>query len=99
MQKFFKIIVGVFVIVTLVGCTSSNTSYNSSYTPNSYNVSEDECIEPENPYSRSQEGHYAGYEWAEKKDPSRCGGNSDSFIEGCDEYLRQAEEYENCLNN
>jgi hypothetical protein len=31
-------------------------------------------------------GHEAGYSWAEKKgvaNPDDCGGNSQSFIEGC----------------
>lgn len=31
-------------------------------------------------------GHEAGYEWAERNDitdPDDCGGNSNSFIEGC----------------
>src|SRR5436853_2639709 len=31
-------------------------------------------------------GHEAGYEWAEEHDitdPDDCGGNSESFIEGC----------------
>ncbi|MHB0914905.1 MAG: hypothetical protein ACYC4M_04375 [Thermoleophilia bacterium] len=39
-------------------------------------------------------GHEAGYEWAEEHgitDPDDCGGNSDSFIEGCEAY---AEEYQ-----
>lgn len=34
-------------------------------------------------------GHEAGYNWAEEKgitDPSDCGGNSNSFIEGCESY-------------
>ena len=34
-------------------------------------------------------GHNAGYEWAESKgidDPSDCGGNSQSLIEGCMSY-------------
>lgn len=34
-------------------------------------------------------GHQAGREWAERKgitDPDDCGGNSTSFIEGCQEY-------------
>jgi len=38
-------------------------------------------------------GHKAGYEWAEDNqitDPDDCGGNSNSFIEGCMAY---AEEY------
>ena len=31
-------------------------------------------------------GHEAGFEWAKEQgvsDPSECGGDSDSFIEGC----------------
>ena len=39
-------------------------------------------------------GHEAGYAWAEEKgitDPENCGGNSWSFIEGCQAY---AEEHE-----
>lgn len=38
------------------------------------------------------EGHDAGREWAEDKgiaDPSDCGGNSSSFIEGCEEYAEE----------
>lgn len=34
-------------------------------------------------------GHQAGYDWAEEKgitDPESCGGNSQSFIEGCKAY-------------
>lgn len=34
-------------------------------------------------------GHAAGYRWAEEHDitdPSHCGGNSQSFIEGCEVY-------------
>lgn len=37
-------------------------------------------------------GHDAGYAWAEEKgidDPDDCGGNSDSFIEGCKEYAEE----------
>lgn len=35
-------------------------------------------------------GHKAGYEWAEENeisDRSDCGGNSSSFIEGCQAYV------------
>jgi hypothetical protein len=35
-------------------------------------------------------GHEAGYEWAQRKgitDPDDCGGNSNSFIEGCKSYV------------
>lgn len=37
-------------------------------------------------------GHEAGWEWAEQQeiaDPDDCGGNSDSFIEGCIAYAEQ----------
>lgn len=39
-------------------------------------------------------GHEAGYEWAEEHDiddPDRCGGNSQSFIEGCQAYAEEQE--------
>lgn len=38
-------------------------------------------------------GHQAGYEWAEKnniKNISDCGGNSDSFITGCQVWAQEA---------
>jgi hypothetical protein len=37
-------------------------------------------------------GHQAGYDWAEENDlddPDDCGGNSQSFIEGCEEYAEE----------
>lgn len=37
-------------------------------------------------------GHEAGYEWANAQgidDPSDCGGNSQSFIEGCEAYANE----------
>ena len=57
------------------------------------------CAElaPDNPYSPGS-GHYAGFEWAQRNDVSSCGGNSTSFIEGCDEYLRQQAAYEECAS-
>ncbi len=41
-----------------------------------------------NPYS-SGSGHYAGFEWAERKGVTSCGGNNSSFIGGCEEFLSQ----------
>ena len=50
---------------------------------------------PDNTYDEGS-GHYAGYEWgSEGKD---CGGNSNSFIEGCEEYQNQENAYQYCLN-
>lgn len=46
-----------------------------------------------NPYSDGS-GHYAGFEWAKNKSVSSCGGKSNSFIGGCEEYLSQIENCE-----
>lgn len=43
------------------------------------------------------EGHDAGYEWAQEQgitDPDDCGGNSQSFIEGCEEAAEEAADEE-----
>jgi hypothetical protein len=94
-------IVGIIIIIAIIwglyaifsDDNSSGSSYESDY-DSSYD-SDCSNLEPENPYS-SGTGHYAGYEWAENKGVSSCGGNSDSFIEGCEEYLSQEEAFENC---
>lgn len=42
-------------------------------------------------------GHEAGFEWADKKgieDPDDCGGNSNSFIEGCRAWAEEQAEDE-----
>lgn len=44
------------------------------------------------PCTQDCSGHQAGYDWAEKKDIDsidNCGGNSQSFIEGCYEYVNE----------
>ncbi len=53
-------------------------------------------LEPENPYDYDS-GHYAGFEWGENG--NSCGGNSNSFIEGCEDYQAQEEAYDECLSN
>lgn len=61
------------------------SSYSNSYEDYDYNdYSED--YGGYNPYNEGS-GHYAGYEWAEENGVTDCGGNSASFIEGCEEYL------------
>lgn len=40
-------------------------------------------------------GHEAGYDWADEngiEDPDDCGGNSQSFVEGCRAYAEEREE-------
>jgi len=41
------------------------------------------------PCTEDCSGHEAGYQWAEEKGiehPDDCGGNSQSFVEGCEAY-------------
>ena len=45
-----------------------------------------------NPCTGDCSGHEAGYNWAEDNginNPDDCGGNSDSFIEGCQTYAEE----------
>jgi len=53
------------------------------------------CYYPKNPY-RDGTGHFAGYEWAKKNEATSCGGNSPSFIGGCEVYVQQVIEYYTC---
>jgi hypothetical protein len=46
------------------------------------------------PCTQDCSGHEAGYEWAERNgidDEGNCGGNSNSFIEGCQAYVEENE--------
>jgi hypothetical protein len=76
------------IVCLVTGCTDSAESESKSF-------SSRECTEPENPYS-VETGHYAGFEWAESNGVGSCDGNSQSFIEGCEEYLRQRTKYDEC---
>lgn len=53
------------------------------------------ALEPDNPYGEGS-GHYAGFKWGE--DGNSCSGNSQSFIEGCEDYQRQEEAYSACVS-
>lgn len=68
--------------LVISGCSSNS---NDDY----YTENNGEKVEIGNPYSEGS-GHYTGYEWAERTGGS-CSGNSNSFIEGCEEYYRQTE--------
>lgn len=44
------------------------------------------------PCTEDCSGHEAGFEWAEEngiEDVDDCGGNSNSFIEGCESYVEE----------
>lgn len=71
-----------------------NTSDSTSPLDTSSSYSSPNCEEPENPYTPGT-GHYAGWEWGEEG--NYCDGNSESFIEGCEEYDQAETDYFDCL--
>lgn len=97
-------VVGFIIVIALIWGVSSLFS-NDEYESNTNNAASVNSFydtdtgdsayygELENPYDDGS-GHSAGYEWAEENDVDSCGGNSDSFIEGCEEYLEQKEQEE-----
>lgn len=102
----FKISLLVIITLSLLASGCGNSAYSGSdsdyvggyYSGSSYDDYENAPVEPENPYSTFQEGHYAGYEWAQDNEVDSCGGNSDSFIEGCEEYVNERDEYQSSLD-
>lgn len=99
--------VGVIIVIVIIWGVSSlfskdevkndslkSNAYEATYYGSSHDDNYDsyDYEEPENPYDEGS-GHSAGYEWAMENEPSECGGNSDSFIEGCQEYLDEMEAY------
>lgn len=78
--------------LSIVGCDKGTTSSDSAVTT-SKNI--EKCIEPHNPYNDGG-GHDAGFNWAIENDGG-CNGNSDSFNEGCEEYYRQLNQYNECI--
>ncbi len=77
----------------LSGCDSSS----SSFTPKKTKTKIEDCHEPANPYNDGG-GHDAGFNWA-RENGGNCDGHSDSFNEGCAEYYRQLNEYNECVSN
>lgn len=57
----------------------------------------EDCISPNNPYNDGG-GHDAGFIWA-AENGGDCNGYSDSFNEGCAEFHRQLDEYNQCIAN
>ncbi len=85
-QLFFMTVLGVigisaFVFMDSFFASSPNSQQtNKSKTFYNYNCTSD-CS-----------GHEAGYNWAEEKginNSDDCGGNSNSFIEGCKAYVEE----------
>lgn len=79
----YTVPLSIMTALILSACSDSGSS-GGRY--DDYQEPEDEIIE--SPYSDGT-GHDAGFKWAEENDiddPEDCGGNSISFIEGCEEY-------------
>jgi hypothetical protein len=89
-MRCFILLLTVTGLMLTVGCRSSAPSNSPDSNGDAVN-----CTEPENPYDEGS-GHYAGYEWAQSSGSGTCGGKSQSFIEGCEEYESQEAEYEEC---
>lgn len=96
-MRYFILVSGMLLLA--VGCANKTDIVDRTYTPE---MVEENRGEVENSgdslYFNSYEctddcsGHEAGYEWAERKgigDVDDCGGNSNSFIEGCQSYVEE----------
>ena len=81
-------LLALFFVLALGGCNPSSSSFSSQTSEESKSEEKAPPARIENPYSQGT-GHYAGFEWAERTGGG-CSGNSHSFNEGCEEYLRQA---------
>ena len=97
------------IIIVLFVCGGiASFSNKQKDTPSSYNSdcslsdtkNDKDCsiLEPNDPYNDGS-GHFAGFEWAQENGASGCDGNSDSFNDVCEEYLRQYNAYDECLSN
>jgi len=97
-----KSVLVILAIIALVYVFSGSTKNKNPYESETSKVNvvnsssnKEDCRSPENPYEDGS-GHYAGFEW-EAENGYECNGNSESFIEGCQEYVRQLDSYNTCL--
>ncbi len=92
----------IFIVIFAVSVynhyTAKNIEKTYGYKVETSGVTEKpDCssLVPQNPYD-SDSGHSAGFEWGASGND--CGGNSDAFIEGCEEYQNQENAYQYCLS-
>jgi hypothetical protein len=84
-----------FVVVALSGCAASEETEAEAEAEAAADYEQnDNQIGTFMGYECTEDcsGHEAGYEWAEENeitDPDDCGGNSDSFEEGCRAYAEE----------
>lgn len=107
-KKILKIsvcvVIAVFFSVVLTGCGYNNSSTGSDSSSSDTSSTSDQVDSNSDTSSTFHgntctgdcSGHEAGYDWAEEQgitDPSDCGGNSNSFIEGCESYAEENGDY------
>ena len=88
-----KKILVIYVLVLFIGGCDDAMVSNSKLSKK-----DNSCVEPQNPYNDGG-GHDAGFNWALENSGSYCDGNSESFYEGCVEYLRQLNKYNKCVSS
>ena len=88
-MRYFLLCIGIGVCL-LSSCSKPKEAEDSP------SEAKKDCssLEPHNPYDEGT-GHYAGFDWGAKG--KSCGGNSTSFVEGCEEYEAQEEAYDACV--
>ncbi len=95
MKYIILILVGIYLICAYIGIQNESPKYIRRDFKNGRSIEEevDDSITSDNwDCTGKCSGHWAGYEWAERKgidDPDDCGGNSVSFIEGCEAYANE----------
>lgn len=95
--KVFLWIIGIVFVGWLIFSPNNNSGderiYEDFENGNSIDMEVDRSITSDNWECTSDcSGHDAGYDWASEngiEDPSECGGNSVSFIEGCEAYANE----------
>lgn len=98
---FIIVIVIIYLIIKFVSSTNSDTNnyYDTNENTDYYSESDDRLDNEDNVdtfhgYECTEDcsGHEAGYEWADENEINSiddCGGNSNSFIEGCQAYVEE----------
>lgn len=94
MKKNIIFVILFFSCIFLSGCDEETEYIHEDFdNGSSIDMEVDDSITEDNwECTDDCSGHNAGYEWAEEKgisDPSDCGGNSSSFIEGCEAYANE----------
>ena len=91
--KACNILFLIILLAILFSSCDKGSNRTESQAINSNNIKE--CVLPQNPYNDGG-GHDAGFNWA-MENGGGCDGNSDSFNDGCEEYHRQMNQYNECI--